>query len=171
MDSWARENTGRHSFLQRFLKSCQRFKTPLYKIGLSSWYPPLRSHDLVSLLCISRDTWQSFTFGCDAKEQAIFREKELHETTFLLMKSLLAHAKESSANWSSVRKFSFESTLFSYVILTPTFLVSRTEGFYIPFQEERRVLPLQLTAGDTAETGRTLTLPPSLSLCFSCWLN
>lgn len=97
--------------------------------------------------CASLETPDSFAFGCGAKEQAIFRKKELHETTFLLMKSLLAHAKESSANWSSVRKFSFESTLFSYVILTPTFLVSRTEGFYIPFQEEMCVLPLQLTAG------------------------
>lgn len=138
---------------------------PLYKAGFPCWFSLLGSHHLVSLPCVSRDTWQSFTSGCGAKEQANFRNKELCEVTFLLMKSLLACAKESFPNWSYVKKFSFESILFFLVVLTPTFLVRRTEGFYFPCQEERCVLPLQVTTWDT-KADRALTFPPSLRLWF-----
>lgn len=111
----------RKEFLpQMFLKSCLKFLTPLYKKEFPCWYTLLTqtcfSHMESgscflsvqnSFLCISRNTSQSFTFQCGVKQHAIFRKKELHDTTFLLINDLLV-----CTNSFLLKKFSFESIVF-----------------------------------------------------------
>lgn len=88
VDNYGRKNIGRNSFLQRFLKSCLTFITPLYEkefphwhtLLTQTWFPHMESWCCFlsvqnSFFYISRDTSQSLPFDMLLRSMLISGKK------------------------------------------------------------------------------------------------